>query len=94
MRNYSKAIKQRVKAGPNTPGLQLARAAVKHEISIQDIASLLGTARMTVYNWYNGGNVANAYRSRVQELINILKAAPDKDVAWSTACETLKPKSN
>lgn len=42
---------------------------------------------MTVYNWYAGKSVTNAYMSPVKELIQILIAAPDGDAAWSTACK-------
>jgi hypothetical protein len=87
MRYYSVTIKQRVKTGPNTLGLQLARLAILRGISIKEIAYLLDAARMTVYNWFSGKAVTNAYRVKVTQLINILKAAPDGDAAWSTACQ-------
>lgn len=86
MRYYSNTIKQRVKTGPNTLGLQLARLAILRELSIKEIAYLLGTARMTVYNWFGGGTVTQSYRTQVTQLINILKTAPDSDAAWSRAC--------
>jgi hypothetical protein len=87
MRYYSNTLKQRVKAGPNTLGLQLARLAVLRELSVKEIAFLLGTARMTVYNWFGGGTVTQSYRAQVTQLINILKTASDSDVAWSKACK-------
>jgi len=87
MRYYSNTIKQRVQSGPDTIGLQLARQAIAKDIAIREIAYLLGAARMTVYNWYNGKAVTNAYTQRVNQLINILKAAPTGDDAWSTACQ-------
>lgn len=88
MRYYSNTIKQRVKAAPDTIGSQLARHAISKDISIREVAYLIGAARMTVYNWYSGKAVTNAYTARVEQLINILKAAPDGDAAWSTACQT------
>lgn len=87
MRYYSKTVKQRVKAGPNTTGLQLARLALLREISVAEIAYILGAARMTVYNWYSGKPITNAYRPSVTQLITILKTAPDNGAAWSTACK-------
>ena len=93
MRYYSASIKQRVKTGPNTVGLQLARLAILRGISITEIAYLLGAARMTVYNWFDGKSVTNAYTDRVQQLITILKAAPDGDAAWSTACKEFNRKT-
>ena len=74
MRYYSPTTKQRVKEGPRTLGLQLARLAIKHNISIFEIAQRIGTARQTVYNWYSGHAVSNAYKQRVQELVSELKA--------------------
>ncbi len=87
MRHYSNTVKQRVKTGPNTAGLQLAREAVRLDLSIIKIAQLAGASRMTVYNWFSGRGVTNAYKARVQDIINTLKAAPDRDAAWSTACK-------
>lgn len=92
MKYYSKDVKQRIKTGPNTTGLQLARLAIKQELSLREIAYIIGTARMTVYNWTNGRGVTNAYRPSVDKLIEILKAAPNSDAAWSTACTYFKRK--
>ena len=89
MKYYSALIKQRVKAGPNTLGLQLARLAILRGISIKEIAYLLGASRMTVYNWYSGKKITNAYIPRVKQLINIFKTAPNGDAAWETACSQL-----
>ena len=93
MRYYSKIVKQRVKAGPNTPGLELARLAILRDISIKEIAYLLGASRMTVYNWFSGGKITNAYQQRVTQLVNILKTAPTNDAAWSKACEAFHPET-
>ncbi len=94
MRYYSKTVKQRIKSGPNTPGLELARLAILRAISIKEIAYLLGASRMTVYNWFSGGTITNAYRPRVTQLVSILKTAPDNDAAWSTACMTFHPQEH
>ena len=89
MRYYSPTIRQRVKSGPNTIGIQLARLAILRGISIKEIAYVIGASRMTVYNWYSGKQVTNAYIPRVKQLINIFKTAPDGDAAWETACSQL-----
>ncbi len=52
-----------------------------------EIAYILGASRMTVYNWYSGKKITNAYSPSVLQLIKLLKAAPDGDAAWSTACK-------
>lgn len=90
MRHYTPKIKARVKAGPNTVGLQLARLALLRSISVMEIAYLLGASRMTIYNWYSGKQVTNAYVPSVTQLISILKTAPDDSAAWSTACKHFK----
>lgn len=89
MRYYSPTIRQRVKAGPNTLGIQLARHAIRMDLSIKEVSHLVGASRMTVYNWYNGRAVTNAYQPRVKQLIEILKTAPSSDAAWSTACQIM-----
>ena len=86
MRYYSAAIRQRVKQGPATVGTRLARAAMLRKLSVQEIAYLVGASRATVYNWYAGGTVANAYQERVTQLSKILTTAASTDAAWSTAC--------
>ena len=92
MKYYSKEIKQRIKAGPNTIGLTLARLALKQELSLREIAYIIGASRMTVYNWTKGRGVTNAYVPSVEKLINILKTAENSDAAWSTACTYFKRK--
>lgn len=91
MRYYSPTIRQRVKAGPNTLGIQLARHAIRLDVSIKEVSYLVGASRMTVYNWYSGRAVTNAYQPHVKQLIEILKVAPSSDAAWSTACQLMKP---
>ena len=86
MRYYSPDVKQRVKLRPRTLGRRLAMAAVKKEVSVLQLAYLLGASRGTIYNWYAGKDVTNAYKSRVSSLINILTAAPTPEAAWSQAC--------
>ena len=73
MRYYSPTIKQRVKSGPNTIGIQLARLAVKHDYSVVEIATMTGASRQTVYNWYAGHKVSNAYAAHVRKLIEHIK---------------------
>ena len=90
MRHYTPKIKARVKAGPNTVGLQLARLAILRSISVMEIAYLLGASRVTVYSWYSGKQITNAYVPSVTQLISILKSAPDDGAAWSTACKHFK----
>lgn len=86
MRYYSKQVRARVETGPDTLGLQLARRALQHELSVVELSFLLGTARATIYNWFAGKPVAIAYRPSVQKLIHILVRARSRRAAWSAAC--------
>ena len=86
MRYYSPAVRSRVAGRATTLGRALAKQAVKKEMSVLQLCYLLGTSRGTIYGWYAGGTVSNAYKDRVQELINILTTASSPEASWSTAC--------
>jgi predicted transcriptional regulator len=88
MKNYTNEIKLRAKMLPPTDGVRLSRLAIKHNISVIKIAACTGATRATVYNWYAGKGVTHAYQARVKQLTEILKTAPTRDAAWSTACST------
>ena len=60
-------------AGLRTLGVQLARLAVKHDFSVIDIAKRTGASRTTVYSWFAGRGITNAYKPAVLELIDTLK---------------------
>ena len=73
MKYYSATVRQRVRTGGQSPGLQLARLAVKHDYSVAEIATMTGASRQTVYNWYAGHKVSNAYIAHVRKLIEHIK---------------------
>lgn len=73
MKYYSTTVRQRVRTGAQSPGLQLARLAIKHSYSVVDIATMSGASRQTVYNWYAGHKVSNAYIQHVRKLIEHIK---------------------
>lgn len=79
MRYYSASIKARVNEAPATLGTQLARAAIGAGLSVVDIAKATGATRTTVYSWYSGKGVTNAYRARVTRLILKLTKAETKE---------------
>ena len=56
-----------------TIGARLARLAMKHELSVVDIAKRTGASRTTVYNWFLGSGVSNAYLPRVEHLVGELR---------------------
>lgn len=50
-------------------GMQLGKLALRKNVSVQDIAANLGASRSTVYSWFAGHGVTNAYRAPVLALI-------------------------
>lgn len=83
---YHYHTKRVVAGAPVTIGAHLGRWAVRRDFSVMRIASVTGATRATVYSWFAGQPVSNAYKSAVKRLTTILKAAPDSDAAWSEAC--------
>lgn len=64
----------RGRIGANAPlGLRLAKAAIRREYSVANIARRTGASRATVYSWFAGRGVTNAYKTLVTDLIKELK---------------------
>ena len=64
----------RKRIGANAPlGVRLAKLAVKHDFSVIKIAAYTGASRTTVYSWFAGRGVTNAYKPAVTKLIAELK---------------------
>jgi len=58
----------------NAPlGVRLAKLAIKRDFSVIDIARKTGASRTTVYSWFAGRGVTNAYKTAVTNLISELK---------------------
>jgi predicted DNA-binding transcriptional regulator AlpA len=74
-------------------GPRLGKAAVKHGLSVQQISALTGASRTTVYSWFAGGTVTNAYRRTVERLISSLRA-PDAVQALETFTASHSPDVN
>ena len=72
---YHYRIKKQLQTAPRTLGVCLGRLAIRKKVSVQEIATKTGASRTTVYNWFSGGGVTNAYKERVQALIQELKSA-------------------
>jgi len=70
---YHAHIIERVKKAPCSLGAQLGRLAIKHKVSVQEVARRTGASRVTVYSWFSGGGVTNAYQPAVKKLIETLK---------------------
>ena len=84
---FSEGVKSAVAKAPKTLGNQLGRWMVHHNFSVTRVSKATGAVRQSVYNWMLGGAVTNAYQDRVKVLLQILRAAPNAEQAWRTACE-------
>jgi len=87
---YRKHVRDAVKTGGDSLGPQLGRAAIRLDFPIMRIASLTGATRATIYSWFYGNQVSNAYRSAVTRLTTILNEAPSAAAAWSKACQAFR----
>lgn len=71
---YLNKTKARLRAAPSrNDGVRLGRLAVKRGVSVQEISRRTGASRATVYNWFAGGGITNAYRNAVKALIENLQ---------------------
>jgi hypothetical protein len=84
---YRKHVRDAVKTAGNSLGPQLGRAAVRLEFPVMLITRATGASRATIYSWFYGNDVSNAYRNAVIRLTKILRAAPTAADAWSQACQ-------
>jgi transcriptional regulator with XRE-family HTH domain len=71
---YHASTRQQLKDAPSSLGVVLGRLAVRKNKSVQDIAARTGASRTTIYSWFSGGTVTNAYRAPVQALIKELRS--------------------
>jgi hypothetical protein len=58
---------------PKTLGVRLGRLAVRNKLSVQDLALRTGASRTTIYSWFAGKGVTNAYKRTVEDLIKELR---------------------
>jgi hypothetical protein len=84
---YRKHVYDAVQTGGDSLGPQLGRAAIRLGFPVVRVAIATGATRATVYSWFYGNEVSNAYRTAVTRLIEILTDAPSAAVAWSQACQ-------
>lgn len=76
---YHAITQARAQNPRKTAGVFLAKLAVRHELSAAQIAVLTGASRATVYNWFAGRAVSNAYKKAVSEITTILRSG-DKEM--------------
>ena len=84
---YSQKIIALVNDQPQTLGTELGRWAIRRDVSMQRISTLVGASRQTVYNWFTGSTeVAPAYQDKVTEILAVLKKTSQTDDAWRILC--------
>lgn len=82
---YHANTKATIKLAAKTLGSQLGRLAVKKQMSVVQIAQLTGASRTTVYSWFAGKGITNAYRHAVANLINKLRVSSVEQVMAGSA---------
>jgi hypothetical protein len=70
--SYHSTTKAALHAAPTSLGVRLGRVAVRKGISVSHIVAEIGASRATVYSWFLGGVVSNAYRKPVEQLLKAL----------------------
>jgi hypothetical protein len=86
---YRQLTKDIVRASNLTLGSRIARRAIYLDVSVQELATMTGATRRTVYNWFRGGWMIPAYRERAARVYEILKDAASRDEALRRASKDL-----
>lgn len=94
--SYHAHTKANIKLAAKTLGSKLGRLAIRRQLSVVQIAKLTGSSRTTVYSWFAGKGVTNAYRRPVADLINKLRISSVEQLMSSSPKEekfiTQRPK--
>lgn len=93
MATYSHKVQTAIAQSPKTLGSQLGRWAVHRGFPITKLAKATGATRQTLYNWFAGGNVTQAYQERVREILDVLKSSPTEEDAWKKICSRYEIRS-
>ena len=70
---YHETTRILLKTTPRSLGVVLGRLALKKAISVSEVAKRTGASRTTVYSWFAGRGITNAYKRTVEELIQELR---------------------
>lgn len=81
---YHITTRTALKTAPSSLGVRLGKAALRRKMSVQQIALLTGASRTTIYSWFAGGTVTNAYRSSVTDLIHKLRISSTEQIMLDT----------
>jgi len=85
---YRTHTKATIKLAAKTLGSQLGRLAIKKNLSVQQVAQITGASRTTVYSWFAGKGITNAYRHTVADLINKLRVSSVENLMTATQKES------
>jgi hypothetical protein len=85
--SYSPSTIAAIRKAPKTLGNQLGRWAVHLDFPVLRVAEITGATRMTVYNWFKGGEVFVLYRPTVRALLDIFKSSKNAEEAWAKSCK-------
>lgn len=88
---YHAKTKQLVKQAAQGQGSRLGKLAVAKGLSVNQIALLTGASRSTVYSWFAGKGVTNAYRPIVQLLIQRLRTGTKEQIMELQETKTQLP---
>jgi len=72
--SYQEKTKTRIRAAPAGLGKRLGMLAMRRRLSVMDIAQRTGASRTTVYSWFAGGPVTNAYKPAIASLLQELRS--------------------
>lgn len=83
---YSPEVQRSVATGTKNLGNQLGRWAIHIDLPVTKLAKATGATRPTLYSWFGGGTVTQAYRERVKDVLAILRNSSTAEVAWRKIC--------
>lgn len=70
--SYHTNTRVALQSAPNTLGVRLGRVAVRKGLSVSYLSAKIGASRATIYQWFLGSSVSNAYRRPVEQLLKEL----------------------
>lgn len=90
---YSQKIIESINEAPSSLGTELGKWAVRRDISMMRIATVVGASRQTVYNWFTGATeVTPAYQERVAKALEVVKKTGQSQDVWRMLCTTFNIK--
>jgi predicted DNA-binding protein YlxM (UPF0122 family) len=73
------------KADNERLGVQLAKACVRADLPITEVARVFGVSRMAVHNWFRGGAIRDKNVTRIKQFLKALNEAWVEEFERKTA---------